>query len=571
MDSVNSKHTWKAPSSPLLGIADEFGFVREYNSLSSNYIQEYSGDYTNKGLRRLSRWPSFDRMDNLFSPKNNKMLKSLVRRGIPNATLRREVWLRCLRIPEFITVMKGEYTRLLTVALPDPVSAQIILDVPRTFPTHHLFHFSEGKESLRKVLHAFAARFPTVGYCQSLNFITGTLFIALCNSKISSSPLHSFFNEQPDLRSANKLITFEDEEIVFLCLCQLVCCPQRSNLTSMSPPYPSLNGPSPPPAACVPILGDARERVGLGSWGLYVSGMDKLHEDADVLWRLLENYMGLGWVGVLRRGGVEGLLVSSWLLGGLSTILPATVVVRVWDTVMVEGRKPLLRVCVVLLMLHVVIAKESCLIPLAVWKERFIRQRELRSQFLKKKQNLQGSVNTSNFNNELLSIISNTASRVGDNGENTNEQEWQRLLATDSLFHVFTVLAMETSNGSDKEEIFSLLNSIFRIIKKHFSKNVPREIAETDMWIQDKQTGKISRNRGDNPLSSNFVSQIFDETMLMSLHHLERMLPDHAGLMKSAFTLLKNFQLSQVRKLDEEAEVRRKQQLSNAKLFGMDN
>ena len=58
-------------------------------------------------------------------------------------------------------------------------TAQIEKDLIRTFPNHPLYTTHEGISSLRRVLTAFAVHNPTIGYCQSMNFICGLLLLFL--------------------------------------------------------------------------------------------------------------------------------------------------------------------------------------------------------------------------------------------------------------------------------------------------------------------------------------------------------------------------------------------------------
>ena len=57
------------------------------------------------------------------------------------------------------------------------VADQIRRDIPRTFPTNSIISTEEGKERLRRVLGAYSERNPTLGYCQSMNFVAGSLLI----------------------------------------------------------------------------------------------------------------------------------------------------------------------------------------------------------------------------------------------------------------------------------------------------------------------------------------------------------------------------------------------------------
>ena len=53
-----------------------------------------------------------------------------------------------------------------------------ILSLIRTFPQHVYFSPSgAGETGLRQVLQAFALHNPSIGYCQSLNFLTGMMLI----------------------------------------------------------------------------------------------------------------------------------------------------------------------------------------------------------------------------------------------------------------------------------------------------------------------------------------------------------------------------------------------------------
>ncbi|BBH06054.1 Ypt/Rab-GAP domain of gyp1p superfamily protein [Prunus dulcis] len=51
---------------------------------------------------------------------------------------------------------------------------QIEKDIPRTFPGHPALN-EDGRNSLRRLLLAYARHNPSVGYCQAMNFFAGTL------------------------------------------------------------------------------------------------------------------------------------------------------------------------------------------------------------------------------------------------------------------------------------------------------------------------------------------------------------------------------------------------------------
>ena len=56
------------------------------------------------------------------------------------------------------------------------VGRQVDLDLPRTFPGNARVELC--LPALRRVLLAFAAHAPEVGYCQSMNFIAALLLVA---------------------------------------------------------------------------------------------------------------------------------------------------------------------------------------------------------------------------------------------------------------------------------------------------------------------------------------------------------------------------------------------------------
>lgn len=62
--------------------------------------------------------------------------------------------------------------------LDEHVQEEIEKDVDRTFPNHELFS-SQYLEQLRRVLSAYALHNPDIGYCQSLNFLCGTMILLL--------------------------------------------------------------------------------------------------------------------------------------------------------------------------------------------------------------------------------------------------------------------------------------------------------------------------------------------------------------------------------------------------------
>ncbi|XP_030925810.1 TBC1 domain family member 8B-like isoform X1 [Quercus lobata] len=127
------------------------------------------------------------------SPKNLFPLKEevefLVRGGVPK-DLRGEVW------QAFVGVktrrVERYYQNLLaqeandgerrehedSSGVPKKWKRQIEKDIPRTFPGHPALD-DNGRNSLRRLLFAYARHNPSVGYCQAMNFFAGLLLLLM--------------------------------------------------------------------------------------------------------------------------------------------------------------------------------------------------------------------------------------------------------------------------------------------------------------------------------------------------------------------------------------------------------
>ena len=115
--------------------------------------------------------------DTVYSKRKSRThLEALVRRGIP-PLMRPVVWKNLVQTD----------TKLLTQSYPSlinsetPFDKQIIRDSTRTFPTHEMFMSpeSQGVESLRNLMHAYAVYDKEVGYCQGLGFVAGLLLMTM--------------------------------------------------------------------------------------------------------------------------------------------------------------------------------------------------------------------------------------------------------------------------------------------------------------------------------------------------------------------------------------------------------
>ena len=115
--------------------------------------------------------------DAVYSKRKSRThLEALVRRGIP-PLMRPVVWKNLVQTD----------TKLLTQSYPSlinsetPFDKQIVRDSTRTFPTHEMFQSpeSQGVESLRNLMHAYAVYDKEVGYCQGLGFVAGLLLMTI--------------------------------------------------------------------------------------------------------------------------------------------------------------------------------------------------------------------------------------------------------------------------------------------------------------------------------------------------------------------------------------------------------
>ncbi|CAN4117002.1 unnamed protein product [Withania somnifera] len=131
-----------------------------------------------------------------------KELEFLVRGGVPR-DLRGEVWqafvgVRARRLERYylelldpesdtggsqehdVPSLAEESKRRIkeSVHLPEKLRKQIEKDLPRTFPGHPALD-EKGRNSLRRLLIAYARHNPDVGYCQAMNFFAGILLLMM--------------------------------------------------------------------------------------------------------------------------------------------------------------------------------------------------------------------------------------------------------------------------------------------------------------------------------------------------------------------------------------------------------
>ena len=123
-----------------------------------------------------------ERLCSQEAPVNDDVVR-LARMGIP-PLLRSRVWLVCSGATGRWRQDKDCYARMLRKyrrhgSDEDETAAviQIDKDLERTFPEHDEYQDKQGREALRRVLVAYSLRNPTIGYCQSMNFMAAMLLL----------------------------------------------------------------------------------------------------------------------------------------------------------------------------------------------------------------------------------------------------------------------------------------------------------------------------------------------------------------------------------------------------------
>uniref|UniRef100_A0A6N2L9W7 Rab-GAP TBC domain-containing protein n=1 Tax=Salix viminalis TaxID=40686 RepID=A0A6N2L9W7_SALVM len=149
------------------------------------WIKETSDDNVDESTEESS-------VDSKLAPESFfpwKELEFLVHEGVPK-DLRGEVWqafvgVKSRRVERYYEGLLAEETNTEqskehnnSKAAPRKWKKQIEKDIPRTFPGHPALD-ERGRDSLRRVLVAYARHNPSVGYCQYMNFFAGLLLLLM--------------------------------------------------------------------------------------------------------------------------------------------------------------------------------------------------------------------------------------------------------------------------------------------------------------------------------------------------------------------------------------------------------
>ena len=207
-------------------------------------------------------------------------------RGAHHVAGRADVWCALSGADAARSRNAGLYQRLVKLgeeleAKGEGYSAQIVLDMPRTYPENRQFQPEgcERQQQLHRILVAYSVFRPEAGYCQGMNFVAGMLL----------------------------LVVGGDEERAFWLF---------DGAAKLMPPElygADMQGAHIECATLVALLREAQPAA-------------------------CEELRRLGALDALP------IIVTKWLIGGMFTTLPVETALRVWDAVFSEGWKVLYRV-----------------------------------------------------------------------------------------------------------------------------------------------------------------------------------------------------------------------------------
>ncbi|RXH80638.1 hypothetical protein DVH24_004552 [Malus domestica] len=155
-------------------------------------------------------------------------LESLVHGGVPR-DLRGEVWqafvgVKARRVEKYYyNLLAQEANTSESVdndnssGIPRKWRRQIEKDIPRTFPGHPALN-ENGRNSLRRLLLAYARHNPSVGYCQAMNFFAGLLLL-LMPEENAFWALVGIIDDYFDGYYTEEMIEAQVDQLVFEDLC----------------------------------------------------------------------------------------------------------------------------------------------------------------------------------------------------------------------------------------------------------------------------------------------------------------------------------------------------------------
>jgi len=172
--------TWEEDPASLVEVMDSLGFPLQLTRDDEAARRRCEA----KAAERARRWGAVQPARGQRYPQRpSGELKKLVRKGVP-AELRREVWLDMSGARARREAAPEEYYRgLLASEGESEAQRQIESDLHRTFPANERFCEADLLPVLKRILLAYAAHNPVVGYCQSMNYLAGFLLLFVADEE----------------------------------------------------------------------------------------------------------------------------------------------------------------------------------------------------------------------------------------------------------------------------------------------------------------------------------------------------------------------------------------------------
>lgn len=168
---------------------DRYGFQKTNQYISTKDYNDWWNEYCPYLIRRKAKWIKFLERNGLYYepnlvpsrfPARSEEMARFVRKGIP-AEWRGRAWFSFVGGVEKMKDNKGLYEALVNEStdLVNENTEAIEKDLHRTFPDNVYFKEQNSSmlDTLRRVLKCFSMFKPSIGYCQSLNFIAGLLLL----------------------------------------------------------------------------------------------------------------------------------------------------------------------------------------------------------------------------------------------------------------------------------------------------------------------------------------------------------------------------------------------------------
>ncbi|MCJ1252852.1 hypothetical protein MMC24_000658 [Lignoscripta atroalba] len=199
-DACRSPSPLSLPVNSATTSHDQYGFRKTTHRISIAQYDTWNSHHSVIQDRRNKKWEAFmadqglSILDPIRFPDRSAKVQRFVRKGIP-PSWRGAAWFFYAGGDNFVHKHPNLYNDLVVrsqTELRDDDKESIERDLHRTFPDN--IHFKPIDpvastmeapllHSLRHVLYAFALHHPRIGYCQSLNFITGLLLLFLSEEK----------------------------------------------------------------------------------------------------------------------------------------------------------------------------------------------------------------------------------------------------------------------------------------------------------------------------------------------------------------------------------------------------